>query len=221
MYTGLLHTHKLSIILFILIYLIKLTFLLLNQRKTLQRFSNMIKIPEMIISTLFLLTGVGMLFQIGRLTIWLYVKLGVVLLSIPIAVMGFRRFNKGLSILAVFLVVCAYGLAEMQKKMITKGPIDEEIVLDVSSPNYDQIKHGEALYQSTCVSCHGEDGKLNLSGAKDLTQSKLSEAETKYIIRNGKNAMPPYQHAYSDEEINAVTAYIQTLRAGETAELSR
>ncbi len=217
MYTGLLHTHKLSVILFLFIYLLKLTFLLLNQRRRLERFNQWIKIPEMIISTIFLLTGVGMLFQIGRTSLWLYVKIGVVFLSIPIAVMGFRKFNKGLSILAVFLIVCAYGLAEMQQKMITKGPIAESIVLNPSSPNYDIQAHGEALFLANCTTCHGKDGKLNLSGAKDLAQSKLEDSEIKYLLRNGKNAMPPYDHVYDDTEIQALTVYVKTFRTESTS----
>jgi len=215
MYTGLLHTHKLSVILFLFIYLLKLTFLLLNQRTRLLRFNRWIRIPEMVISTLFLLTGVGMLFQIGRTSLWLWVKIGVVFLSIPVAVMGFRRFHKGLSILAVFLIVCAYGLAEMQQKMITKGPIPESVVLSPSSSSYDVLVHGEALYVANCANCHGPQGKLNLSGAKDLSQSTLDDPEIKHLIRNGKNAMPPYDHVYDDDEIQALTAYVKTLRNGQ------
>ncbi len=218
MYTGLLHTHKLSVILFLFIYLLKLTFLLLNQRTRLQRFNRWIRIPEMVISTLFLLTGVGMLFQIGRTSFWLWVKIGVVFLSIPVAVMGFGRFHKGLSILAVFLIVCAYGLAEMQQKMITKGPFPESVVLNPSSSGYDILEHGEALYVANCTNCHGPKGKLNLSGAKDLTQSTLEDPEIKHLIRNGKNAMPPYDHVYDDDEIHALTAYVKTLKNGQAVQ---
>ena len=186
MYTGLLHTHRLSVILFLSIYLIKLTFLLLNQKENLAKFTKWMRIPEMVISSLFLLTGIAMLFNLGRSSIWLYVKIGLVFLSIPVAVVGFRRMNKGLAILAVFLVVCVYGLAEMQKRMVVKGDIPTTITMDPSAPEYNALAHGEALFKANCTSCHGEDGKQNLSGAKDLTQSKLGDIDIKKLIRNGK-----------------------------------
>lgn len=215
MYTGLLHTHRLSVILFLLIYLIKLTFLLLNQKGNLAKFTKWIKIPEMVISSLFLLTGIAMLFQIGRSGLWLYVKIGLVFLSIPIAVRGFKRQSKGLAILAVFLVVCVYGLAEMQKRMVVKGDIPTTLTLDPQSPDYNVLAHGEALFQANCTTCHGEDGKGNLSGAKDLTQSKLPDVEIKKLIRQGKNAMPAYERIYSDAEIDALAEYVKTYRGSQ------
>ena len=215
MYTGLLHTHRLSVILFLLIYLIKLTFLLLNQKDNLARFTKWIKIPEMVISTLFLLTGIAMLFQIGRSGFWLYVKIGLVFLSIPIAVRGFRKQSKGLAILAVFLVVCVYGLAEMQKKMVVKGDIPTTLTLDSQSPDYNVLAHGQALYQANCTACHGADGQGKLSGAKDLTLSKLSDVEIKKLIRQGKNAMPAYERIYSDAEIQALSEYVKTYRGAQ------
>ncbi|MEM6628313.1 MAG: SirB2 family protein [Bacteroidota bacterium] len=215
MYTGLLHTHKLSVILFLFIYLIKLTFLLLSQKENLTRFTKWIRIPEMIISFLFLITGIIMLFNLGRSSLWLYVKIGLVFLSIPIAVVGFRRLNKGLGILAVFLVVCVYGLAEMQKNMVIKGDIPTAITMDPSAPEYNELIHGEALFKANCTSCHGEDGKNNLSGAKDLTQSKLGDIDIKKLIRKGKNSMPSYERIYSDEEIDALTEYVKTYRVKE------
>ena len=58
MYTGMLHTHTLVVILFLLIYLIKVGLLLFAKPETLDKFSKRIKIPEIIVSTLFLATGI-------------------------------------------------------------------------------------------------------------------------------------------------------------------
>lgn len=75
------------------------------------------------------------------------------------------------------------------------------------------IPNGAELYTQNCTVCHGSDGKLGVSGAKDLTQSILSDAEVIKLIETGKNAMPPMKDPLgSDENIKAVTEYIKGLK---------
>ncbi|MBP9069466.1 MAG: SirB2 family protein, partial [Bacteroidia bacterium] len=64
MYKGFLHTHILVVTLFLLLYVIKTILLLSNRTDLLQKFSKMFKIPEMIISTLFLITGIYLATQL-------------------------------------------------------------------------------------------------------------------------------------------------------------
>jgi len=66
---------------------------------------------------------------------------------------------------------------------------------------------GAKLYKQYCIVCHGADGKLGLNGAKDLTTSKLTEAERIVQVTEGKNAMTPFKQVLSPEEIKAVVAY--------------
>lgn len=70
---------------------------------------------------------------------------------------------------------------------------------------------GEAIYKKYCTVCHGTDGKLGLNGSKDITVSKLTEAERIEQITNGKNTMTPFKGILSTEEIKAVAAYTMTL----------
>ena len=70
---------------------------------------------------------------------------------------------------------------------------------------------GEAIYKKYCAVCHGTDGKLGLNGSKDITISKLTEAERVEQITHGKNTMTPFEGILSDEEIKAVAAYSMTL----------
>ena len=53
---------------------------------------------------------------------------------------------------------------------------------------------------------------MKKSGSKDLTASKLTDEQIATLVKNGKNAMPPYKGLYSDDEIRAVIAYVKTLR---------
>mgnify|MGYP003460725624 FL=1 len=70
---------------------------------------------------------------------------------------------------------------------------------------------GEAIFKKYCVLCHGVDGKLGLNGSKDLSISKVTEAERIVQITKGKNTMTPFEGILSPQEIKAVAAYSMTL----------
>jgi mono/diheme cytochrome c family protein len=87
-------------------------------------------------------------------------------------------------------IVAAYGLAEMSRtKKIDKSVTD-----------------GKSIYEANCAVCHGNDGKLGMAGASDLSQTKLSQSEIASIILNGKGAMPKVK--MTDDQANAVAEYI-------------
>lgn len=212
MFTGLLHTHKAVVILFLLIYLIKLVLLLMNRRETLARLTKAFRIPEMIISTLFLVTGVILLVQLPaeRVDMMMIIKIVMVLAAIPLAVVGFRKSNKLLALLSVVLIILTYGVAEMHSAGV--GAKSVEVPAELASNPAEQ---GKYLYHNAspaaCVACHGENGKGGIAGAKDMTISKLSDAEMAAMIKKGKNAMPKYKNL-TDDQVNSLVAYIRTLK---------
>jgi mono/diheme cytochrome c family protein len=72
---------------------------------------------------------------------------------------------------------------------------------------------GKTLFEQNCAACHGTDGKLGASGAKDLTTSQMTDEEISGIIRLGKNGMPPMESLLgSEENLNAVRDYVKSLR---------
>lgn len=71
---------------------------------------------------------------------------------------------------------------------------------------------GMSIFRKNCVACHGADGKLGLSGAKDLSASELPLDARISIITNGKNLMTPFKALLSEAEIKAVAEYTLTLR---------
>lgn len=212
MYTGLLHTHRLTVILFLLLFLVKLILLLMNRSETLENFSNKTKIPERVIEVLFLGTGIYLLVMAAEINMMMILKLVAVFASIPLAIIGFKKSNKLLATLSVVLIIAAYGLAEMNKVGVSDEPLAAGVVTDAGAANYDQQAHGKAIFDRNCQLCHGADGKLGASGSKDLTVSELSDSDVKSLIMNGKNAMPPYKDLLSETEISAVQAYVKTFR---------
>ena len=72
---------------------------------------------------------------------------------------------------------------------------------------------GQELFVNHCTSCHGEDGKLAASGAKDLTKSTLTTSEIIKRIKYGRNGMPPMKDVLESEpNIRAVGNYVYKMR---------
>lgn len=76
----------------------------------------------------------------------------------------------------------------------------------------------QKLYINHCSICHGDDGKLGFSGARDLTQTLLSQEEViaviKYGSKNGK--MRAFGKDAGGElgagEIKQLSDYLQILK---------
>lgn len=74
--------------------------------------------------------------------------------------------------------------------------------------------NGPALYTQYCTGCHGDDGKMGLGGAKDLSASSISSEEAKSIIANGSSnkKMMAYGKMLSAAELEEVSKYVLSLR---------
>lgn len=72
--------------------------------------------------------------------------------------------------------------------------------------------NGGDIYNHYCVSCHGKDGKMGVSGAKDLSISPLTLEEKISVISYGRGGMMPYKDLMSKEEIEAVAQFIKKLK---------
>lgn len=206
MYTILIKSHWIIVTLFLLHYVTKLLLLLLNRKENLAAYSRVTKIPEMLLSVGFLVTGGWMMFSGALFNKLLVIKLVCVFASIPLAVVGFRKGNKALAVVSVFLIIAAYGLAEMNKKGKTGGK------MDTSEFAGNPIAEGQFIFAKSCVNCHGADGKMGGSGAMDLSASVLSAEEAQAVIRKGRNAMPGYKDL-TDEQVSSVAQYIQQFKS--------
>lgn len=77
----------------------------------------------------------------------------------------------------------------------------------------EEVVSGRDLYSTNCTACHGDDGALGYSDAKDLSVSTLSDEEIMDMIINGKNGMMPYKNILKTEkERKAVMNYVKSLR---------
>lgn len=197
MYKAFLHTHWLAVILFFLIYVIKTVLLLSNKQDLLQKFTKVTKVPEMIISTLFLLTGIYMLTQLPEIKPIMYIKIALVFTSIPIAIIGFKKGNKILAALSLLMITASYGLAEMSRK--PKAVLEQNGVA---------ITDGKTLYEVNCKLCHGDDGKLGAKGSSDLSKTAMDASTIKQTILNGKGNMLKIE--MSEEQAANIAAFVES-----------
>jgi cytochrome c5 len=213
LFTAAYHSHKLVIFLFLSIYLIKTILLLIGSNDVLERFTKIIKIPEMIVSFLFLLTGGYLIMDIANFGVLIILKLVFVLAAIPIAVVGFKKKKKLLALISLLLIIGAYGLSEVSKAQMGKRKdFTEEVITDPQAENYLLSLHGKALYNAQCTVCHGDDGTAGLSGAKNLQSSTKSNQDIKSVIITGKNTMPKIKPVYNEQELKALVEYVNSLR---------
>ncbi len=199
-YSIILKVHYISVTLFFLHYVIKTILLLANKQDTLAKYTKPTRIPEMIISFAFLLTGIYMLTQMGTIKSMMWIKIILVFASIPLAVIGFKKGNKILAALSLLLVTASYGLAEMSRK---PKKVDASIAASVD---------GKAIFEANCAACHGVDGKAMLAGATDMSVLSLSHEAYVNSITNGKGAMAAYKTILSAEQIEAVATYTESLK---------
>lgn len=215
LYITLYKVHKVVVFLFLLIYLVK-TVLLLANKDLFDKVNKYIKLPEIVVSAAFLLTGVGMLFGIAEIKPLFVAKIVVVLAAIPIAVIGFKRKNRLIATFSFVLIVASYGMAEVNKRRIQAADdLPATLITDATHPDYSMVAHGMALYKLHCVNCHGEKGDRGLSGAKNLAISTLSLEEVQSLVHDGKNNMPPYKKFFTEHEMRVVSEYAMSLRTAQ------
>ena len=205
MYTGMLHTHTTFVFIYILLFAYKVYLLLADKQEALANFRRKSKvIAEMIIPVIFLATGIFLAVKSGDLGLWFYIKMGLLVVSIPLGIVAFKKNSKMLAILTLLLFI-AMIVVSYKRHLIgtsaTTAPATQSSEMD-----------GKVLYEANCSKCHGADGTLGLSGAANLQTSKMADDEMKTTITNGKKMMPPNPGNLTPDQIGAVADYVKTLR---------
>jgi mono/diheme cytochrome c family protein/uncharacterized membrane protein SirB2 len=235
--TAFLHTHVLVVVLFLLLFTAKAVLLLLNKIETLEKVRSYTKILDIIFGTLILITGGYLIFNYNGIPTWLIVKIVLVLIAIPLGIVGLKRHNKVLAVLAFLIFIYVYGVAETKSLTMKKdkGLVDTT-TKTVASPDTDAVETGQpaqskdadqqiiasmsessltnakAIYVQVCATCHGEDGTKGTSGAVDLTGSSLSLSDRKEVILHGRGLMPAFGEQLSEQEAEELAAYTMTLK---------
>ena len=84
--------------------------------------------------------------------------------------------------------------------------------------NQDPVRLGRAIYEKTCVACHGADRQGLPPVTPALRDLKKSRQEIEAVIVEGRNSMPAFRH-FRPREMSALVAYLAsppTTTASET-----
>ena len=112
------HLHWVFIAIYLLLYLSK-CILFITGQSGFQNFRKKTLIPENIFALGFFITGIMMLVRGGGFSnypVWFHLKFTLVILSIPIGIVGFKKQSKALVGLSMIFLLYVLGLA------LTKNP---------------------------------------------------------------------------------------------------
>ena len=195
------HLHLTVVIIFLIFLIFKTVLLLANRLELLDRIRAKTKVVDMVLGLLIVVTGVYMMFLKSGIESYLWIKIVLVLLAIPLGIIGLKRHQKLLATLSVLIIVYVYGMAETQSYKFKRDPIAIS----------DSPQMGQEIYSKLCVECHGDDGKKGLYKSPDLTASQLSEEEMRSFIKAGKGIMRGYENDMTEEQLQALVGYLKTL----------
>src|SRR5258708_8457616 len=110
------------------------------------------------------------------------------------------------------LLVVTFGLSPMfQPKKATVASEEQQAKAASVSSTYVLAKRGYSLFDHNCAHCHGDDAR----GDEGPTLYDLvhSDARIATIIKGGvKGEMPSFAKKFSDADVQALTAYLRTLK---------
>lgn len=217
MYTAPFYFHIVAILLF-LSFFIWMTFLLLGSKtRTYDRLSK--KLNPVILSLLF---GIVLLNTLESSHPFTLLRMVAILVAVFLSAIGLRRKWKTITVIGMllFITVAAASIYAMISKPggqeIAQSPkgfdaTGEIAIEDILAANKNAaFQQGKVIYKVLCVECHGEEGQKE--ALANLAESKLSLEENMKVIAEGRGTMPGYSSQLSEQEINLVAAYTETLK---------
>lgn len=223
--------HRVIVTLFLFFFLFKTILLITKKTDLLDRVRAKTKIVDMVLGVLVLATGVYMMMLTKNHSMWINIKVLIVLAVIPLGIVAMKKSNVVMAVVVNVLLIAAYGIGESrpwnktqreqtEESTADSTAVDTSMTIQPTEVSEDILKQNQVaistnageIYRKFCVNCHGEAGNMAKFNAADLTTSTMGMQERIAIITNGKGLMAPYKDDLSAEEIEALAVYLTTLR---------
>jgi len=91
------------------------------------------------------------------------------------------------------------------------APIDTSSKVTMKTDNVNAMA-GKRIFEEKCATCHGNDGTAGIANAANLQTSKLDINSMVNTISNGRGGMPSFKNQLTEDEIEKLASYAQTLR---------
>jgi len=210
----------------------KTVLLFLNKTETLSKLRAKTKIVDILAGILILVTGFYLLTLQDPIKPWLWTKIGLVFVAIPLGIVGLTKSNKILAGLSLFILIYVYGVAETKSLTMKKEKIKVETVavvdsvattatLDSATSSTEaivganeeaQLDNAKAIYTQVCKQCHGDDGALARFSAPNLQVTQLTKEQIALVVSKGRGAMVGYEGQLSEAEIASLADFVLTLK---------
>jgi mono/diheme cytochrome c family protein len=116
---------------------------------------------------------------------------------------------------AVALLGVTFGLSPFLQPATATAAKEQStnIVSAVASPALEgEARRGHSLFDHNCAHCHGDDARGD--EGPSLYDLKKSDARITKIIKGGiKGEMPRFGTKFNDADIQALIAYLRTLKS--------
>ena len=224
--------HCIIVTVFLFFFIFKTILLGIGKTDLLDSIRTKTKIVDIVLGVLILASGVYLMVKTGNHAMTLNVKVLMALIAIPLGIISMKKSNLVLAILAILLMLGAYGIGEAKPWVDKSGPeievtsdsinsSQDSIIVDVEDSVSQEIleqnqvaisTNAGELYMKFCENCHGDNGMKGKFGAANLAFSTMGTQQKIDIITNGKGVMAPYKDDLSKEEIEALAVYLTTLK---------
>lgn len=205
---GILHTHTLIVVVWLLLFSTKAVLLFLGKEEPLTTLRNKTKVVEMILGFLLLATGSYLMVKTGAHFTWHWVKLVGVIAAIPLGIVGLKKSNKALTALSLFVFLYFYGVSETRS--LSLRPSNYAKMEEAGEPA--ELYSAATIYTNECTRCHGPAGDAMAFKAMNLKESKLNVEQIKNTIAEGRGTMKGYAKKLSAKQLDELAEYVNGLK---------
>lgn len=121
------------------------------------------------------------------------------------------KYMRWKFILPVFIALAVGTACSQNAKKTEKKPAEKKTG-ELKKEKPAALAAGKKVYNTYCLTCHGQKGNMGASGAHDLTKTTLTFTESVKVITEGRGLMTPHKFL-GKEKINAVAKYIETFKS--------